>query len=100
MDVHILLACVFLCVQILQAQSRSFTEEDCPGKLKDLYKRFNKYFILFLFVVCVSTIDKFSKTLEGETNTKVIEEKFRKYCHSSKIDKEKRLVSRKKLYYV
>ncbi|XP_025424437.1 mesencephalic astrocyte-derived neurotrophic factor homolog [Sipha flava] len=71
MDIHILLACVFFYVQILQVQSRSFAEEDCP--------------------VCVSTIDKFSKTLEGETNTKVIEEKFRKYCRSSRIDKEKRL---------
>jgi hypothetical protein len=46
----------------------------------------------------VSTIDKFSKTLEGETNTKVIEEKFRKYCRSSRIDKEKRLVSRMELF--
>lgn len=48
---------------------------------------------MFIFIVCVSTIDKFSKTLEGETNPKNIEEKFKKYCLSTKIDKEKRLVS-------
>lgn len=47
-----------------------------------------------MFIVCVATIDKFSKTIEGEKNPKNIEEKFRKYCLSAKNDKEKRLVSK------
>jgi len=46
-----------------------------------------------MFIVCVNTIDKFSNTLEGEKNPKNIEEQFKKYCLSTKIDKEKRLVS-------
>jgi len=40
----------------------------------------------------VLTIDKFSKSIEGELKPKNIEEQFRKYCLSTKIDKEKRLV--------
>jgi len=71
MDKHIWFVCVFFIVNVFQAQSRTFTEEDCP--------------------VCVSTIDKFSKSLEGETNPKNIEEQFKKYCLTTKIDKEKRL---------
>ncbi|CAH1710538.1 mesencephalic astrocyte-derived neurotrophic factor homolog [Aphis gossypii] len=71
MDKHILFVCVFFIVNVFQAQSRTFTEEDCP--------------------VCVSTIEKFSKTLEDEKNPKNIEEQFKKYCLSTKIDKEKRL---------
>ncbi|XP_025200981.1 mesencephalic astrocyte-derived neurotrophic factor homolog [Melanaphis sacchari] len=71
MDKHILFVCVFFIVNVFQVQSRTFTEEDCP--------------------VCVSTIDKFSKSLEGEKSPKNIEEQFRKYCLTTKIDKEKRL---------
>jgi hypothetical protein len=71
MDTHILLICVLFIVQIFQVQSRTFTEEDCP--------------------VCVVTIDKFSKTLEGKLVPKDIEDQFRKYCKSTKNDKEKRL---------
>jgi len=40
----------------------------------------------------VLTIEKFSKSLEGELTPKNIEEQFKKYCLSTKIDKEKRLV--------
>lgn len=50
MDVHILLACVFFCVQIFQAQSRSFTEEDCPGKLKDSHNCSNILLDFYLFL--------------------------------------------------
>lgn len=32
MDKHILFVCVFFIVNVFQAQSRTFTEEDCPGK--------------------------------------------------------------------
>jgi len=49
--------------------------------------------LCLLFIVCVLTIDKFSKLLEGELKPKNIEEQFKKYCLSTKIDKEKRLVS-------
>jgi len=48
----------------------------------------------------VSTIDKFSKLLEGETNPKNIEEEFKNYCSSTKIDKEKRLVGKIYFYLV
>jgi len=41
----------------------------------------------------VLTIDKFSKSIEGELKPKNIEEQFKKFCLSTKIDKEKRLVS-------
>lgn len=44
--------------------------------------------------MCVAAIDKFSKTLEGETDLKKIENQFKKYCLSTKNDKEKRLVSK------
>ncbi|XP_060839097.1 mesencephalic astrocyte-derived neurotrophic factor homolog [Rhopalosiphum padi] len=71
MDKHIWFVCVFFIVNVFQAQCRTFTEEDCP--------------------VCVSTIDKFSKSLEGEKNPRNIEEQFKKYCLNTKIDKEKRL---------
>jgi len=46
----------------------------------------------------VLTIDKFSKTIEGELKPKNIEEQFKKYCLSTKIDKEKRLVGIQKKY--
>jgi len=71
MDKHLFLGCVFFLIHIFQVQSRTFTEEDCP--------------------VCVATIDRFSKSLEGEAKPKNIEEQFRKYCLSTKNDKEKRL---------
>lgn len=44
-------------------------------------------------IVCVATIEKFAKTLEGDLSTTNIEDSFRKYCLSTKNDKEKRLVS-------
>lgn len=97
-NIHILLICVVFLVNTLQTQARTFTEEDCPGKyLKLFYYSFQN--ILFYCLVCVATIDKFSKTLEGETNLKNIENQFRKYCVSTKNDKEKRLVG-KILFYI
>ena len=46
------------------------------------------------------TIEKFSKSLEGETEPKNIEEQFKKYCLSTKNDKEKRLVGySNKIYF-
>lgn len=32
MDTHILLACVVFAVHVFQVQSRTFTDEDCPGE--------------------------------------------------------------------
>lgn len=31
-NIHILLVCVSFFVNVFQSQSRTFTEEDCPGK--------------------------------------------------------------------
>lgn len=48
----------------------------------------------FFCQVCVATINKFSKTIEGELTPKNIEEQFREFCQSAKNDKEKRLVNK------
>lgn len=53
----------------------------------------NPFFFCFR-KVCVATIDKFSKAIEGELTPKNIEEQFRKFCQSAKNDKEKRLVNK------
>jgi len=50
--------------------------------------------ILSISIVCVATIDKFSSLLKGEKTPTSIEDQFKKYCTSTKNDKEKRLVSK------
>lgn len=52
------------------------------------------WFFFCLRKVCVATIDKFSKAIQGELTPKNIEEQFRKFCRSAKNDKEKRLVNK------
>lgn len=32
MDLHLLLVCVFFFIYVFQAESKTFTEEDCPGE--------------------------------------------------------------------
>lgn len=102
MDKHLFLGCVFFLIHVFQVQSRTFTEEDCPGKINmPRIINYCKYYVnkfILMFTVCVATIDKFSKSLEGETKPKNIEEQFRKYCLSTKNDKEKRLVSKLHLF--
>lgn len=41
MDKHLLLGCAFFLVHIFQAQSRAFTEEDCPGNYIPITESFN-----------------------------------------------------------
>lgn len=42
MDLHIFLVCVLFFINVFQAESKTFTEEDCPGKLQ------NKWMFLVL----------------------------------------------------
>ncbi|XP_050537964.1 mesencephalic astrocyte-derived neurotrophic factor homolog [Daktulosphaira vitifoliae] len=71
MNLYLILVFVFVVMQTILVQSRTFTAEDCP--------------------VCVATIEKFSRTVDGVKDLKLIEENFRSFCLSSKNDKEKRL---------
>lgn len=54
------------------------------------------FFITYNFTVCVAVVDKFIQTLKNKpdvkNNPKMIEEKFREFCKSTK-SKENRFVS-------
>lgn len=92
-----LVFCSLLLLTYVISECWTLKEADCEGTLKYIYLIVllaQRLLFFFFYLVCFAVVRKFdeSLTVEDKKDTKVIEDKFRKYCKNAK-GKEARFVS-------